>query len=812
MSLYFSPFCRLYQHYELADENSSVSFEHIKKGQGTLDNRSFGKLVRHCFPGVVAKQYRLQHDWAKKGNRYVGIKQKITGFETIDIKNIQKMLPSDVFVKKLDTDYVTICYETDKICQSQPVTVSATITKDGHITMNVGSILIDSTENFVADKIVISDSSINALCKIMKSMYICSGFPVTEICGKMDQSIELWKIDGKVGKMYRSQRCRGMFNPLKSTCSSCHSLKKKLRCEAKENIPTGLSPLKKKQKHARRSRSDPDAITSPQGPPVISPTPSAPSVKSPVGKSPFVSQTETDLSAFLSQGTFTTNPIQKQKQNINHTQKALIKAQIQKPMQWDDSMIKHGLNIWTRHPKLYQDMRRVINLPSESVLRRKKNAVPQQPGINQENFDWLMQEASAQNININDLIGGLVFDEMSIQPNLVKGKGDTLIGYVNIGQEHTYMHELQHGQPDKRLANHVLQFIFNSLTCFRWPLAHYPTCGATAPELSDVIWDVIRPLVNRGISVLYMCFDGAVANRNLLHMLCPTIDRNGPLPYTMVNVLNPSKKIALLADPKHLIKKIRNSILNSGAHEKSTRRIIFQGQFIEWSQFMKIYEWDKNTHSFPIHYELTEQHLILNSADKMRNKLAEDVLNEDFLALTEQYEKYTYSSVSGTPLHGLKSLLQQTSKIVKLFSDNRPIYDMGDPRIKMVRDVADWFHNWEEEVMNMSQLSQKEKNRSLISKETREDIQCCLLGFVSLCTLATERQKQIIPGTINSDIIENTFCQQRASYHGANTHPDYATYAHSMNAIIFGERVVSSKSNSGGQGASLFAKSSFKSR
>lgn len=135
------------------------------------------------------------------------------------------------------------------------------------------------------------------------------------------------------------------------------------------------------------------------------------------------------------------------------------------------------------------------------------------------------------------------------------GKGNELTGFVNIGKEHTYIHEAQFGSSDKRLANHVLQFIFNELKTFRWPLSHYPTMGALAPEMSEVMWDNIRELLVRGATVIYICFVGAVANRNLMHMLCTNTHQGKPLPFTMINILQPHELIAVIDDPKHLIKK-----------------------------------------------------------------------------------------------------------------------------------------------------------------------------------------------------------------------------------------------------------------
>jgi hypothetical protein len=45
------------------------------------------------------------------------------------------------------------------------------------------------------------------------------------------------------------------------------------------------------------------------------------------------------------------------------------------------------------------------------------------------------------------------------------------------------------------------------------------------------------------------------------------------------------------------------------------------------------YNWDNDTHRFPLHQELTQKHIFPNSAPAMWNKLAFETLNADMLHL-----------------------------------------------------------------------------------------------------------------------------------------------------------------------------------
>lgn len=93
-----------------------------------------------------------------------------------------------------------------------------------------------------------------------------------------------------------------------------------------------------------------------------------------------------------------------------------------------------------------------------------------------------------------------------------------------------------------------------------------------------------------------------------------------------------------------------------------------------------------------------------------------------------------------------------------------------------------------------------------MTMETREDLDFLYLGFMSLThIMITELKSELTPARINSDIVENIFCQERSLYHGANTNPNYNEYRTGINSIILGQATTSRKSNAGGVKAEPFA-------
>ena len=87
-----------------------------------------------------------------------------------------------------------------------------------------------------------------------------------------------------------------------------------------------------------------------------------------------------------------------------------------------------------------------IVLPSQKKLQNYKNIVYQEAGINKEILHWMVNEAQIKNIPPEGYGGGLVIDEMSIQPDLQfsKKKGDIqLIGFQEVTPESIIMDQIK---------------------------------------------------------------------------------------------------------------------------------------------------------------------------------------------------------------------------------------------------------------------------------------------------------------------------------------------------------------------------------
>lgn len=100
------------------------------------------------------------------------------------------------------------------------------------------------------------------------------------------------------------------------------------------------------------------------------------------------------------------------------------------------------------------------------------------------------------------------------------------------------------------------------------------------------------------------------------------------------------------------------------------------------------------------------------------------------------------------------------------------------------------FKAWKNEGCNG--VDAHKRHKSFLTMEMRED------GFMSLVDICIDKlQVNLIPSRVNSDIIENIFCQQRAIYNGANSNLNYNEYRTGITSIILGQTTTSKKSNAG---------------
>jgi hypothetical protein len=140
-----------------------------------------------------------------------------------------------------------------------------------------------------------------------------------------------------------------------------------------------------------------------------------------------------------------------------------------------------------------------------------------------------------------------------------------------------------------------------------------------------------------------------------------------------------TKEIMLLMDPTHTYTNIRNNILKSGIKDKCARLLKLPScNEVKWLMWVDAFQWDRSNPG-QIYKDNKNEHLFLNQSEKMRNKCAEDVLSVDMLNLMSTYQQYL--GEKGKLLDDAIELLQNTSVLIDIFRDRRPINVSNDIRL-----------------------------------------------------------------------------------------------------------------------------------
>ena len=170
-------------------------------------------------------------------------------------------------------------------------------------------------------------------------------------------------------------------------------------------------------------------------------------------------------------------------------------------------------------------------------------------------------------------------------------------------------------------------------------------------------------------------------------------------------------------------------------------------------------------------------------------------------------EYQAYLGESGEHLSLTVDLLDNTACLCELFTSPRTIKSNADPLIVNAEKALNWFKMWEKEIQSDSELSKKEKWRALISWECREDLESAVVGFQQLVKIRTKAfpGSGIKPQLINTDCVENVFCQVRACHNGANTNPTYLQYLYTLNTVMLSAGIFKKNSNAGESKIAPFA-------
>lgn len=170
-------------------------------------------------------------------------------------------------------------------------------------------------------------------------------------------------------------------------------------------------------------------------------------------------------------------------------------------------------------------MRSVFNnaLPSVSTIRKWYSAINGKPGFSDEAFEVLKLRANQANVNGEEILGCLIFDEMSIRKmEEYDQHKDEAVGFINFGTDIG-------GTNSEKYAKEALDFLIAGVNiCFKVPVAYFLTAGLKSNEKAALVQEVILLVSKTGIKIVGMTFDGLASNLTTCKILGADFQNNKP--------------------------------------------------------------------------------------------------------------------------------------------------------------------------------------------------------------------------------------------------------------------------------------------
>ena len=132
------------------------------------------------------------------------------------------------------------------------------------------------------------------------------------------------------------------------------------------------------------------------------------------------------------------------------------------------------------------------------------------------------------------------------------------------------------------LAEYLLD-IMGIATNLAYSLASYATISASGSTLYTILWECVEYLeIVACLKVLYICYDGAIANRKFVKLSSFDNDENNVTYKTNNLYADDNRVIYFISHPPHLLKTARSGFFNSLSHSE-TRYLWFNDE-ISWKQ------------------------------------------------------------------------------------------------------------------------------------------------------------------------------------------------------------------------------------
>ncbi|KAL0129508.1 hypothetical protein PUN28_001639 [Cardiocondyla obscurior] len=254
----------------------------------------------------------------------------------------------------------------------------------------------------------------------------------------------------------------------------------------------------------------------------------------------------------------------------------------------------------------------------------------------------------------------LMWDEMLLQLHVdYDTKKKHIVGFEDFGAKRR-----------ARFADHALIFMVRGIqNGWKFPLAYYFCDGVTkTDQLIEWIKDIVKIIINSGLYlVAFVCNDkkSNLMAINKLKLESARLESKQGRPYYGYITIK-KQNIIPLYDPPHLIRDIRNNLLNNDLEfdvEEGEER-----KFASWEVIEQAYHMDLTHTMYRLMPKITAEHIIKNKVKKKKVKNAAQVLSMTMGGFIHHHTKLEgYVNTIYGPLKMPEKRGQNTAEIILFF-------------------------------------------------------------------------------------------------------------------------------------------------
>ena len=283
------------------------------------------------------------------------------------------------------------------------------------------------------------------------------------------------------------------------------------------------------------------------------------------------------------------------------SQMKVSSAKVPKGRRYSNETKTFALTLYHISEKAYKLVSSLFCLPSKSSLRKWVSKMPNTPGLTKTALDVIAKKVATMSNQAKKCI--ISFDEMALKTHLFyQSKTDELVGLEDYGN----------GTKTNNLATSAIVFMARGLIDnWKQPLAYFLVNeSCSSDKVHEKLVEVIDKVEGIGLDVAAVVCDIGSNFQKLQREMGVTPEK----PWFIHN----RKKIFYIIDPPHIIKAVRNNLMKHNFH--------FEDKVASWKDVITLYDLDTKN---PIRCcpKLTKQHIAPNNFEKMRVKLATQVMS-----------------------------------------------------------------------------------------------------------------------------------------------------------------------------------------